>query len=615
MSPAQFVRAVAYYRMSTDRQEASIPRQRESVEAYAATHGYAIIREYADEGVSGDATEKRTGFLRMREDAARGDFSVILCWDKDRFGRFDSIEQGYWVKPLRDASVRLVTLAQGAIDWNSFGGRIVDAALAESKHEFLRSLSQNTAAGKVRTAKLSYFNGGTVPFGFDRLLLNEKDEPVRRLRRGERTDKPRGWHTVLVPVEDLEELEIVRWIFRSFADRDISVRALANELNARGVPGPGSAERGRVTKWGRQTVLLALENPVYIGHSVFGRVSQGKFCRVLGGEARPVAGLAKTKQGNPKKQVNAEGLIVNEGAHEGIIDRALWDRVQEKLKARRREGRFPRSVGYVLAGIVRCGHCGKRMHGATGRYKHRPGRREYRRYVCASYNLNGPSTCGYHAVREELLLPFLVRKLQEDYLAPARLDHLESELKKRIVARRKADPGKAERLRTQLARLDADIRQGSLNLLRAGGNIDLLNDALSELRAERDRLDRELQALGRTPGASLAEVERVVKAAVQGLRDLGRRLDSADPAKVRQVLLQMVVSIDLFFEPVPKRKKVYHNLVKGVVKLRPQLDVSEVEDCHACDRNTSSTRRTPRCQRYGATCRRVTSGPVSAPTS
>src|SRR5262249_12693097 len=196
------------------------------------------------------ATERREGFLRMREDAARGQFQAILCWDKDRFGRFDSIEQGYWVKPLRDAGVRLVTIAQGPIDWDSFGGRIVDAALAESKHEFLRSLSQNTAAGKVRNAKRAYFNGGTVPYGFGRLLLNEKDEPVRRLRRGERTDKPRGWHTVLVPTEDAEEVETVRWLFRSFAERHVSCRTLANELNARGVLGPGSAERRRPTRWG-----------------------------------------------------------------------------------------------------------------------------------------------------------------------------------------------------------------------------------------------------------------------------------------------------------------------------------------------------------------------------
>src|SRR5262249_53955172 len=151
----------------------------------------------------------RAGFLRMREDAAHGDFRVILCWDQERFGRFDSLEAGFWIKPLRDARVSLVTVAEGPIDWNDFTGRMMYTLKQEGKHEFLRTLSPNPTAGKVRNAKLRYFNGGTVPYGFDRLLLNEKDEPVRRLCRGEKTDKPRGWHTVLIPVEDPAEIAVV----------------------------------------------------------------------------------------------------------------------------------------------------------------------------------------------------------------------------------------------------------------------------------------------------------------------------------------------------------------------------------------------------------------------
>ena len=61
--------AAQYIRMSTDKQEASIPAQREAVQKYAADNGYQIIREYIDEGISGDATEKRHQFRRMIADA------------------------------------------------------------------------------------------------------------------------------------------------------------------------------------------------------------------------------------------------------------------------------------------------------------------------------------------------------------------------------------------------------------------------------------------------------------------------------------------------------------------------------------------------------------------
>ena len=70
----------------------------------AKARSYKIIRDYRDDGVSGDDTEKRKDFQRMIRDAGeKGDFEVVLCWNQDRFGRFDLIEAGKWIAPLRDA--------------------------------------------------------------------------------------------------------------------------------------------------------------------------------------------------------------------------------------------------------------------------------------------------------------------------------------------------------------------------------------------------------------------------------------------------------------------------------------------------------------------------------
>src|SRR5262245_6016990 len=110
------IRAAAYLRMSDDRQENSIERQREQVTAYAAKHGYEILREYCDPGVPGDEEQKRKQFMQMLRDAQRKEFDVILCDDRDRFGRFDSLTMGYYCKPLRDAGIRLETVAQGKVD-------------------------------------------------------------------------------------------------------------------------------------------------------------------------------------------------------------------------------------------------------------------------------------------------------------------------------------------------------------------------------------------------------------------------------------------------------------------------------------------------------------------
>jgi site-specific DNA recombinase len=146
-------RAVAYYRMSTGRQEASIPDQRAAVEKLAAKEGYVIVREYLDEAISGDDTEKRTDFKRMREDAGKGEFSTILCWDQDRFGRFDSLDAGFWIKPIRDAGVTLHTVSQGAIDWEDFGGRLIYSVQQEGKNAFLKDLSRNVVRSMLAKAK------------------------------------------------------------------------------------------------------------------------------------------------------------------------------------------------------------------------------------------------------------------------------------------------------------------------------------------------------------------------------------------------------------------------------------------------------------------------------
>ena len=156
--------AVAYYRMSTAKQETSIADQQQAVQVYAARHGYHILRDYRDEGISGDATEKRLGFQRMLADAKdRGDFRVVLCWDQDRFGRFDPLEAGYWIKPLRDQGIRLETVAQGRIDWEDFGGRIIYAVQQEGKHAYLRDLSRNVTRGLLQNARAGKWNGGTPP--------------------------------------------------------------------------------------------------------------------------------------------------------------------------------------------------------------------------------------------------------------------------------------------------------------------------------------------------------------------------------------------------------------------------------------------------------------------
>lgn len=53
---------------------------------YAAAHGYTIVHEYVDRAKSG-RTDNRAEFQQMLKDTAKRQFSVIILWKVDRFGR------------------------------------------------------------------------------------------------------------------------------------------------------------------------------------------------------------------------------------------------------------------------------------------------------------------------------------------------------------------------------------------------------------------------------------------------------------------------------------------------------------------------------------------------
>ena len=146
------MRVVSYIRMSSGKQELSPGQQRAAIADHAKRAGYTIAREYADLGISGDRTEKRVQFQQMIADGAARKFDRIVVYDRSRFGRFDSIEFGRWVAPLRDAAVELETLDGGVEDWSDFGSRVLGLVAQEAKHGFLVDLSRQVVRGQTPKA-------------------------------------------------------------------------------------------------------------------------------------------------------------------------------------------------------------------------------------------------------------------------------------------------------------------------------------------------------------------------------------------------------------------------------------------------------------------------------
>ena len=366
------INAVGYLRCSTDKQETSIDDQRTAVQKYADEYGYVLVRWYADEGISGDATEKRRDFLRMMDDAAdKADFKAILVWDQDRFGRFSPQEASYHTWPLTKAGIELVTTDKGPIDWSDFTEWLTYSVNQQGKHQFLRDHSRNVTRGQLEAAKKGSWIGG-IPYAY-RL---EGEKKNKRLVLGEDAD-----------------IKIVKRIFHEFVELGRSMSNIATRLNDDGIPSPG--KRGK--PWRFDAIKVILDNPAYVGDYVGCRVSNGKYNTIHNGS------VAKS---NGRRRKPESEWIVFPDHHPAIVDRDTFAQGQAIL-ARAKTGRSPHTPEtnpYLFTGLLRCGECGEPLWGMDSRH------RLY--YECSKRKRHGDKSCRGTTVREDRVLESIADHLE-----------------------------------------------------------------------------------------------------------------------------------------------------------------------------------------------------------
>jgi len=534
------INAVAYYRMSTDKQEDSIARQRSQLEPYAERNGYRILRDYIDEGIAGDEEEKRKAFMQLMKDAKRKEFAVILVDDKDRLMRFDSITQGYYVKQLRDAGARLETCSQGRIDLESFAGRITDCVLQESKKLESQANSRRVMTRMLMMANEGKWLGGPVPHG-----LKLIPDPVLGKR--------------LVPGEPAD-VRVVRLIFELYAN-GYSMNALSRELAARGVRNPSGGPF-----WSTATLKKILRNRKYIGDMTWNSAHCGKYTSVS-------AGQIKTTDSRAPGGKNAlQDWIIKMDLNEGIVSRELFLRVQERLSLNRKAwvelklNRTPVIGGgqYTLAGLLVCGNCGARMIGMMNN-----GQPFYR---CASYHHYGKRACSANMVLHRKMLDCVVRKLQEQVLNPACLEKVRQEMRQQIRDANRERPERLRELQKQIAVLDRKIGKGIERLTEI--DKDLLRDVSATVRAwkeEREKLQRQMDNQKR--GSDQADMEQTLDQAEAHLWHLREAIEKADPMLLREVIREFVSKIELHFEKIQAHRKIRSPFKSGVIFVRPQSEL------------------------------------------
>jgi DNA invertase Pin-like site-specific DNA recombinase len=77
-------RVAIYLRVSTGEQ--SVDNQRRELAEAAERHGWNVVAEYCDEGISGAST-KRPAFDRLCKAVTRREVDLVAAWSVDRLGR------------------------------------------------------------------------------------------------------------------------------------------------------------------------------------------------------------------------------------------------------------------------------------------------------------------------------------------------------------------------------------------------------------------------------------------------------------------------------------------------------------------------------------------------
>lgn len=156
--------AVAYLRVSTDRQELGPEAQRASIEAWAAREGVQVAAWHLDEGVSGATPADERPALCAALAALRGlAAGVLVVAKRDRVAR-DVVVAASVERAAAAAGARLVSAdgtANGDTAADGFMRVILDGAAAYER-ALIRSRTKAALAAKAAKGE----RVGEVPYGF-----------------------------------------------------------------------------------------------------------------------------------------------------------------------------------------------------------------------------------------------------------------------------------------------------------------------------------------------------------------------------------------------------------------------------------------------------------------
>lgn len=359
--------AFLYVRLSRDDnldgESYSIQNQKKLLTKAAKDMGYTNLVTFVDDGVSG-VTMNRPGFNSMIAELEKGHASAVYVKDMSRLGR-NYIEVGRLMEeffPSHD--IRLIAISDG-ID-TSEG----ENEFAPIKNMFNEWYARDISKKRRISNKIKGNSGepmGQPPYGYIK-------DP----------DNPKHW------IVDEEAAAVVKRVYAMFLE-GYGSEQIASSLEqdgiltpraywaSKGINRPGKAKELSPTHWNCSSIAKILSLQEYCGD-------------ILNFKTYSKSYKLKKRIDNDR-----ENWVVFSDVHTPIIERTVWEQVQEKRGKQRKRKTLDGEVN-MFSGLLVCADCGHNLH-----YHFNQGNPEIKYFNCSNYKGNRGTCDSTHYVRVDFL--------------------------------------------------------------------------------------------------------------------------------------------------------------------------------------------------------------------
>ena len=361
------VTAFLYERLSRDDnlegESYSIGNQKKLLTKVAKEKGYTNLVHFLDDGISG-VTMDRPGFNDMMEQLAAGKAAAVFVKDLSRLGR-NYIEVGRLTEEFfPEHDIRLVAVSDN-----------IDTAEGENELAPIRNLFNEWYARDISkkrriSNKIKGNAGepmGPPPYGY-------KKDP----------DDPKRW------IVDEEAAQVVRRVFRMTLD-GYGTEQIATIFSEEKILTPIAYWREKgVNRPGKST----LRGPYMWNSSTITHIlSLQEYC----GDILNFKTYSKSYKNKKRLANDRENWVIFQDVHEPIIERAVFEQVQQK-RGKIRKRRTHEGERNMFSGLLVCADCGHNLH-----FHFNQGNPDIKYFNCSNYKGNRGTCTSTHYVRVDFL--------------------------------------------------------------------------------------------------------------------------------------------------------------------------------------------------------------------